>query len=67
VIRPFQSRQDGSTVRMGLPPITFTVGDKVDPVEYLKRDHAELLVSPMSVDLYAEGGDKPIWESAPHA
>jgi hypothetical protein len=52
---------------MGLPPITFTVGDKVDPVEYLKRDHAELLVSPMSVDLYAEGGDKPIWESAPHA
>jgi hypothetical protein len=65
-IRPFD-RRPGTTIRMGLPPITIAIGDEVNPVEYVKEQHPELLRDPLCVDLYDES-EKLIWESyPPHA
>ena len=63
LIKTFE-RPHGSSERKALPHIGFVVGDAVDPIQYVKRDHAKLLQPPLYVELYGESGNL-IWESFP--
>jgi hypothetical protein len=64
IIKPFE-RRPGTTVRMGLPEVTITLDDEINPVEYVKNEHREWLVNPMCVELFDETREHLLWESHP--